>query len=203
MMPLRDLRSVPEGERFHELVGGELVRRARPSGPRGRARFRLATAIGGPYDRPAGRGGPGGWIFAMGVEIRLDGANVLRPDVAGWRRERLRRLTAESPVEVRPDWACEILSGASGESAGFERLRAYQRCGVGHCWIVDPVSETLAGYRWTREGYLLVLTAAGAERVRAEPFADVEISARGVIAEDEDGDGEEEEGGESGAPGGR
>ena len=183
---IADLLAIPEGQRFHEIVDGALVRKAMPSGPHGRAQFRLSTEIGGPYDRRSGRGGPGGWIFATEVEIQFDARNVFRPDVAGWRRERLSRLAAEGPIDVRPDWVCEILSPSNKQNDLFEKLRTYQRCGVGHYWIIDPEAEALAVYRWTPDGYLLALTAEGAERVRAEPFDAAELSVRDLIEGDED-----------------
>jgi hypothetical protein len=49
-----DLLAIPEPERFHEIVGGELIRKAAPSGPHGRAQARVASKISGPYDRRAG-----------------------------------------------------------------------------------------------------------------------------------------------------
>jgi Uma2 family endonuclease len=186
---IADLLAIPEAERFHEIIDGDLVRKAMPSGPHGRAQFRLSTEIGGPYDRRAGRGGPGGWIFATEVEIQFDARNVFRPDVVGWRRERLARLPSESPIAVRPDWACEILSPSNRQNDLFKKLRTYQRCGVGHYWIIDSDAAALAVYRWTPDGYLLVLTAEGTERVRAEPFDAVELSVRDLI------EGDEEDGG--------
>lgn len=181
-----DLLVIPEGERFHEIIDGELVRKATPSGAHGRAQFRLATEIGGPYDRRAGRGGPGGWIFAAEVEIQFDPINVYRPDVAGWRRERLARMPDEHPLSVRPDWICEILSPSNKQNDLFKKLRTYRRCQVGHYWILDPEAEALAVYRWTTDGYLLVLDAEGEERVRAEPFTEVELSVYDLVAGDED-----------------
>lgn len=67
----------------------------------------------------------------------------------------------------------------------FKKLRTYQRCQVPHTWILDPDVEVLAVYRWTAEGYLLVLTAEGQELVRAEPFDAVEFSVHGLLAGDE------------------
>src|SRR5262249_25144139 len=64
-----DLLAIPEGERFHEIVDGVLVRKPTPSFRHGCAQFRLSNRIGGPYDRRPGRGGPGGWRFATEVEI--------------------------------------------------------------------------------------------------------------------------------------
>jgi Uma2 family endonuclease len=183
---LDDLLAIPAAERCHEIVDGELVRKAMPSGPHGRAQFRLGTEIGGPYDRRAGRGGPGGWIFATEVEIKFEAHNVFRPDVAGWRRERITRLPVETPLPVRPDWICEVLSPWNKQNDLFKKLRVYQRCEVAHYWIIDPDAETLAVYRWNPDGYLLVLTAVGQERFRAEPFDAVELSVHELIAGDEE-----------------
>lgn len=183
---LADLLAIPDVERYHELIDGELVRKAMPRGPHGRAQFRLAAEIGGPYDRRGGRGGPGGWIFATEVEIEFEPTNVFRPDVAGWRRQRLRQLPNESPISERPDWVCEILSPSNKQNDLFKKLRTYQRCQVGHYWIIDPDIEALAVYRWTPDGYLLVLTVQADERVRAEPFDAVELSVHELIAGDEE-----------------
>ena len=190
---VEDLLAIPEAQRFHEIIDGELVRKSMPSGPHGRVQFRLATEIGGPYDRRAGRGGPGGWIFATEVEIRFEPGNIFRPDVTAWRRERLARLPQEIPLGVRPDWVCEILSPSNKQNDLFKKLRTYQRCKVAHYWIIDPDAEALAVYRWTVEGYLLVLTAESRERVRAEPFDVVELSVHELVAGDEED--EDEEGG--------
>src|SRR5690349_6354050 len=137
---IEDLLAIPEGERFHEIVDGELIRKAMPSGPHGRAQFRLAIEIGGPYDRRPGRGGPGGWIFATEVEIVFEDHHVYRPDVVGWRRERLARLPAETPISVRPDWVCEILSPSNQQNDLFKKMRIYRRCQVPHYWILDPAT---------------------------------------------------------------
>jgi hypothetical protein len=59
--------------------------------------------------RPGGRL-PGGWWFATETEAAFAESDVYRPDVAGWRRERLPELPSTVPSHVRPDWVCEILS---------------------------------------------------------------------------------------------
>ncbi|WP_437642578.1 Uma2 family endonuclease [Sorangium sp. So ce854] len=89
------------------------------------------------------------------------------------------------PRRCWPDWVCEILSPSNKQNDLFKKLRTYQRCQVPHTWILDPDVEVLAVYRWTAEGYLLVLTAEGQELVRAEPFDAVEFSVHGLLAGDE------------------
>ena len=69
-----------------ELVKGALHLHPRPASRHARATFRLAMKLGDPYDD--GVGGPGGWYFAIEPELHLDG-DVVVPDLAGWRRERM------------------------------------------------------------------------------------------------------------------
>jgi Uma2 family endonuclease len=180
----KDLLAIPEESRFHEVIDGELVRKAMPTLRHGVAQAELTSEIARAYG-PRSRGrGPGGWVFAMEVEIELEAHQVYRPDVAGWRRERLPQLPEEVPATVRPDWVGEILSPSNKQNDLFKKLRTYQRCQVPHYWLLDPEVEVLAVYRWTAEGYLLVVTTEGSERVRAEPFDAVELSVRELLAGD-------------------
>jgi Uma2 family endonuclease len=183
---LDDLLAIPEPERFHEIVDGELVRKAMPSFRHGRAQARLSSRVGGVYDRRPGRGGPGGWYFATEVEVAFGPTQVPRPDVAGWRRERLSSIPEEVPITVRPDWICEIFSPSNPGNDLFKKLVVYQRAEVTHYWILDPVAEALAVYRWTPEGYLLVAVAREDDRVRLEPFDAVELSVHGLVAGDDE-----------------
>lgn len=183
---LADLLAIPENERFHEIVGGELVRKAMPSFRHGTAQAGLTGRLGGPYNRRPGGGRPGGWRFATETEIRFEDGEVYRPDVAGWRRERLPELPDEVPVTVRPDWVCEIVSPSNERNDVVKKMRTYQRCGVPHYWLVDPVAETLIVYRWTEGGYLLVQSSQGEETLRAEPFEAVSLSVRGLLEGDDD-----------------
>ena len=76
---LADFFAIPERERFHELVGGELIEKAAPSGEHGSAQAGIVGAIHAPFQRQSGRGGPGGWWIATEVEVRLE-AEVVRPE---------------------------------------------------------------------------------------------------------------------------
>src|SRR5688572_33185759 len=95
-------------EKVAEVVDGELYLNPRPAGPHTAAATALGEELGPPFKR--GRGGPGGWIILFEPELHL-GANILVPDLAGWRRERLPVITNRLPYfELAPDWACEVLS---------------------------------------------------------------------------------------------
>ncbi|MEP7126661.1 MAG: Uma2 family endonuclease [Byssovorax sp.] len=162
---LADLLAIPENARFHEILDGELIRRAMPSLRHGTAQMGVADEVAGPYGPRSHGRGPGGWIFASEVEIQLEPSQIFRPDVSGWHRERLSTSSGEVPIQVRPDWVCEILSPSNARNDLIKKMRVYQRCHVQHYWILDPEAETLSAHRWTAEGYLTVQTAEGQERI--------------------------------------
>ncbi len=131
-----DLLAIPEEQRRHEIVDGVLVEKEAATGKHGGAQGRLFRKLG-PYDRSPGGGSPGGWWFATEAEILFARNQVFRPDVAGWRRERMKVLPSEVPIIVRPDWVCEILSKNKRNDL-IKKKRVYHRCEVGHYWIVGP-----------------------------------------------------------------
>ena len=169
-----DLLAIPQDIRYHELIAGEIVQKATPSGEHGAAQRKLGTLID-PFDRRPGSRWPGGWWLVTEVEIELDLHETYRPDLAGWRRERVPERPRGSPITIRPDWIGEILSPTNSGNDRVTKLNAYHQFAVPHYWIVDPGDETLSVFRWTATGYLLVLAARTGDRVRAEPFDAVEI----------------------------
>ncbi len=179
-----DLLAIPEEHRRHEIIDGVLVEKEAASGRHGGAQVRIARRLG-PYDRRPGGRWPGGWWFATEVEIQLAETQVFRPDVAGWRRERMPVLPSEVPIVLRPDWICEILS-TNKRNDLIKKKRAYHHHQVGHYWLVDPVEETLAVHRWHPDGYVEVLIADRDERVRAEPFDAIELRVAVLFGDDDD-----------------
>jgi Uma2 family endonuclease len=180
---ISDLLAIPEERRYHEIVDGVLVEKEAASGRHGGAQLRLGEQLG-PYNRRPGGRWPGGWWFATEVEVIFEDTQVFRPDVAGWRRERLPALSEETPVRVRPDWICEILS-KNRRNDLIKKKRVYHRHGVPHYWIVDPAEETLAVYRLHSDGYVEVLIADRDERVRPEPFDAIEFRVGVLFGDDE------------------
>lgn len=71
-----------------EIVRGSLVTRPRPSPRHAVAAANLTAEVIGRFQRE--QDGPGDWIFMVEPELHL-GRDVVVPDIAGWRRERLPR----------------------------------------------------------------------------------------------------------------
>jgi Uma2 family endonuclease len=181
---LQDLWAIPENERFHELLAGVLVPKAAPSGEHGDAQAGVVAAIRWPFQRRTGGNGPGGWWIATEVEVLLDTGDVVRPDVLGWRRERCPERPTGTPVALRPDWVCEIISASNANDDTVKKLRLYQRVEVPHYWLVDPRDATLTVMRWSPEGYVTRLRAERGEVVRAEPFEAVEVAVGTLFGDD-------------------
>lgn len=179
-----DLAGLPPGVEA-EVIRGAIVERAAPSAEHGDAQSQLAVLIKGPFQRRPGRGGPGGWWVLTEVEVELETHEVYRPDLVGWRRDRIGERPTGRPVRLRPDWVCEVLSPSTAGNDLVDKLRTLQANAVPHYWVVDPERETLTVLRWTEEGYLTALTAKRGERIRAEPFAAIELNV-GVLFGDED-----------------
>jgi len=184
---LEDFWAIPEGERFHELIGGELVPKAAPSGEHGSAQAGVVIAIGAPFHRSAGRGGPGGWWIATEVEVLLETEEIVRPDILGWRRERCPDRPTGTPIKLRPDWICEIISPKHATDDTVKKLRLYPRVGIPHYWLADPRDATLTVMRWSSDGYITVMSAERGEIVRAEPFEAIEFAVGALFGDDPPG----------------
>jgi Uma2 family endonuclease len=171
-----DLERVP-AHLVGELIDGDLHLSPRPSVLHARVTTVLSGDLHGPFGR--GTGGPGGWILLIEPELRLGGssggADVIVPDLAGWRRERMPELPDAPAIAVAPDWVCEVLSPSTEAHDRSRKLPLYARERISNVWLVDPAIRTLEVYRLDGPGYRLVTTVAGEQRIRAEPFEATEL----------------------------
>jgi len=173
-----DLLAVPK-HLVAEILDGNLVTQPRPASFHARAASRLGAELDGPFDR--GRGGPGGWLLLDEPELHLHG-DILVPDLAGWRRERMPELPDASAFELAPDWACEVLSPSTAATDRAEKMPIYAREQVGHVWLVDPIARTLEACRLEHGRWLLLGTWRDDAKVRAEPFDAFELDLAGLWA---------------------
>lgn len=167
-----DLLALPEGTRA-ELMGGEIVVLPAPMPRHLRTQRALGRWIGGPFDDDDGFGGPGGWWLIPECDVRL-AEDVVRPDLAGWRRARLPEPDVR-PIEVVPDWICEVLSPTSAAYDRVTKRRLYGATGVAFYWIVDPEARTLEAYRLEGERWVEVGSYDEHDVARIPPFEAIEI----------------------------
>ncbi len=179
-----DFWAIPEGERFHEFFVEGILRRAEPSAEHGDAQAGIVSVIRPPYHRRFGGGGPGGWWILTEVEVFLETGNVVRPDVVGFRREHCPERPTGTPLKIRPDFICEIVSESNAHVDTVKKLRLYHQVGVPHYWIVDPRDFTLTAMRHSADGYVTLLRAERHEVVRVEPFDAIEIPVGTLFGDD-------------------
>ena len=171
-----DLCALPDNF-VAEILGGELYASPRPGFPHARAAGALFRTLGGPFED--GENGPGGWWFIMEPELHF-GADVVVPDVAGWRRERMPTVPNVAHFALAPDWLCEVLSPSTKAIDRGKKLPIYAQQGVGHLWLLDPLQQTLEVLRLESQGWSLVATHEADARVRAEPFDAIELALRAL-----------------------
>jgi Uma2 family endonuclease len=167
-----DLIAAPE-HLVAEIVGGELHTSPRPGSRRTRTSSRLGGLLLGPFD--SGRGEPGGWVVLDEPELHL-GADVMVPDLAGWRRERMPEMPDVPFFTLAPDWICEVLSPSTARLDRADKLPRYAGAGVAHAWLIDPLLQTLEVLRRAEaDRWLLLAVHQGDAVVRAEPFEAIEL----------------------------
>lgn len=173
-----DLLAVPH-HLVAEILDGTLVTNPRPASSHAMASSVLGIELGGPFMR--GKGGPGGWVLLDEPELHLHG-DVLVPDLAGWRRERMPELPDAAAFELAPDWICEVLSPSTAPVDRAEKLPIYARERVAHAWLVDPIGQTLEAFRLEEGRWVLLGTWRGDAKVRVEPFTEIELELSGLWA---------------------
>jgi Uma2 family endonuclease len=173
-----DVLNAPENK-VAEILDGELVLSPRPAMRHSLAASTLGGVLGEPFGR--GRGGPGGWWILDEPELHL-GKDVLVPDLAGWRRERMPSRPETAYFPLAPDWVCEVLSPSTAQIDRARKLAIYARERVTHAWLVDPLAQTLEVFQLEGGRWVLLGTHAGQEVVRAQPFDDIEIELASLWA---------------------
>jgi len=167
-----DVKAVPE-HLVAEIIGGELMTHPRPSPRHGASATSLANELAGPFQK--GRGGPGGWFFIVEPEVKF-GGDLLVPDLAGWRRERLPALPKKNYFTTVPDWVCEVLSGSTEKRDRTLKMRIYGEAGIPHIWLIDPRLQILEVFE-LRDGHWTKIGDWNSDdEVRAPPFDAISFS---------------------------
>ncbi|MEY4579411.1 MAG: hypothetical protein RL701_4114 [Pseudomonadota bacterium] len=169
-----DLAALPEGVHA-ELIAGVILTQLSPLPEHGKAQRVLGSHIGGPFDDDDGRGGPGGWWIFPEVEVRLSEHVIVRPDLAGWRRERLPNPRGVRPITVVPDWVCEILSPSNAAHDRVTKRTLYASAGVAYYWLVDPAERVLEALALRDGGWFEVGVFDHTAVTRIAPFEAVEL----------------------------
>ena len=166
-----DLCAVPD-HKVAEILDGELIVSPRPALRHARASSRLSGILAPPFD--LGSDGPAGWWILYEPELHLRD-DVVVPDLAAWRRERLPFVPDAAYLTLAPDWTCEVISPSTERIDRSRKMRIYAREGVQHLWLLDPLVRTLEVLRLENERWVVIATHGDQDLVRVEPFDAIEI----------------------------
>jgi len=161
-----DIEQLPVGW-VGEIIADELYASPRPASPHLRVASRLGALLTIQFEMA--QGGPGGWWFFDEPELHF-GGDVVVPDLAGWRRERVPEPPNAPWLTIAPDWVCEVLSPSNWPVDRHRKMPVYHREGLGHAWLIDPVQRTLEVYRRGTKRWIRAELHTGDALVRAEPF---------------------------------
>lgn len=117
--------------------------------------------------------------------MRFATHRVLRPDVAAWRRSHLARLP-DGPVDVPPDWVCEVLSPGHEAHDRLTKRAVYAQHGVQHLWLVHPEERTVEAFELVEGRWVLLGTwTSGAACIPPFDAAELDIDALFVPRDDD------------------
>ena len=162
----QDVLDAPE-HLVAELIGGTLYTHPRPTPRHATAGARLIGRLGPPFDD--GNGGPGGWRILYEPELHPD-AEVLVPDLAGWRRERMPTLPDSAYFTLAPDWICEILSPSTRKVDLVRKRPIYAHAGIPHLWLIDPIEQILEAFALGDGRWQVIAAVEDDEAVNIAPF---------------------------------
>ena len=169
-----DLYAVPDNF-VAEILGGELYASPRPASPHSRAAGTLFRTLGGPFED--GKNGPGGWWFIVEPELHF-GPDVVVPDIAGWRHERMPTVPNVAYFTLAPDWLCEVLSPSTKAIDRRKKLPIYARAGVGARVARRPAATNARSPTPRVRTVVVSGHARSGRNVRAEPFDAIELALR-------------------------
>jgi len=170
----KDLLALP-ADLHAEVLSGEIVTAPAPLPRHSKVQGAARRFLGGPFDDDDGRGGPGGWWIFVEVDVAFGPHDIVRPDLAGWRRARLPRPGAVRPIEITPDWIAEILSPATAARDRVQKRNLYARAGVPHYWLIDPETRVLEALALRDGAWFEVGVYDDTSTARIPPFEAIEI----------------------------
>lgn len=166
-----DLKQVPD-HLVAQIVDGELIVHPRPALRHAYIASQLGALLLPPFMN--GDGGPGDWVILDEPELHL-GPDILVPDLAGWKRERMPQFPEAPYSTLAPDWVCEVLSPSTEQVDRERKLPIYAREGVRHVWLIDPGIQELTVFRLDTGHYAHIATFNEEDLARASPFDALEL----------------------------
>lgn len=125
---------------YYELLNGEFVAKSAPSPLHQRISRNIFRAL----DNFVVAHNLGEVLYAP-IDVFLDEYNATQPDVLFLSREKQHLVTPDG-VQGSPDLVVEIISPSSMKRDRGDKMKPYERCGVGEYWLVDARTRSVEIY---------------------------------------------------------
>jgi Uma2 family endonuclease len=125
---------------YYELLNGELVAKSAPSPFHQRISGNIYFAM-----RLFATEHNLGEVLYAPIDVFLDEYNATQPDVLFLSREKQHLVTPDG-VQGAPDLVVEIISPSSMKRDRGDKMKLYERCGIGEYWLVDARTRSVEVY---------------------------------------------------------
>ena len=132
-------------------------------------RARLAMLLGGLADPQAPR-----WWVGVQPVVAVSSGPPLRPDLAAWRG-------AQAPGARPPDRVGDIVQPGNAAELRVHRRARYQRLGVSHSWLLDPLGRVLEAYRQGPHGLELLGAWTDGDTATIGPFEALRVEVSTLL----------------------
>jgi len=167
-----DLEAVPP-HLVAEIIGGALWTRSHGHVLPAMARTALSFELGRLCQTRSNA--KASWQVLLLPELHF-GEEVVVPDIAAWRVERLPFLP-DHHLDLAPDWVCELTSSDQRTNPALEsKLALYASLGVEHAWIIDLSERRLQVCHRDGRDWRLADTIDRPGHISAPPFDAISFS---------------------------
>jgi Uma2 family endonuclease len=142
-MSIHDFRHIEFDDNdtfYYELINGELAAKSAPSPYHQRISGNISFAL-----RQFVTANNLGEVLYAPIDVFLDEENASQPDVLFLSKAKQHFVTPGG-VQGSPDLVVEIISPSSIKRDRGDKMKLYERCGIGEYWLVDARTRSVEVY---------------------------------------------------------
>lgn len=122
---------------------------------------------------------PKGEVFNAPLDIFLDDYTVVQPDLVYLPST---RPAKRDPIDSLPELVVEILSPSTVRTDRVRKLNCYQKAGIPHYWMVDPIDGFIQCYE-LQDGLFKILVSLDEGTITHPAFPGLEFELGDLFAE--------------------
>lgn len=157
----------------YEILEGEIVKAPSPS----LLHQRIARELGFILMIYFKQTDPQGEVFGAPLDVTLGDFTVVQPDILYIAGNQL-QIMKRNRIDGVPALTVEIISKSSWRKDRLRKLQIYQKAGVQHYWLVNPLDQTFECFALKNGVYSLVASGMDEEVIEHPNFPDLFITLK-------------------------